>query len=154
MAIPAPGTAAPDFTLTAHDGKRYALKDFRGKSVVLYFYPKDDTSGCTKEACSFRDSLAAIKRKGAAVLGVSPDGEASHRKFSDKYDLNFPLLADEGKEVLQKYGVWQEKSMYGRKYMGVVRTTFIIDPKGKVAAVFEKVKVEGHADEVLKALSA
>jgi len=154
MAMPAPGAAAPDFTLAAHDGKRYSLKDFRGKTVVLYFYPKDDTSGCTKEACSFRDSLAAIKRKGAVVLGVSPDGEASHRKFSDKYDLNFPLLADEGKEVLQRYGVWQEKSMYGRKYMGVVRTTFIIDPKGKVKAVFEKVKVDGHTDDVLKALSA
>lgn len=147
------GAKAPAFTLTAGDGKKYSLKDFTGKTVVLYFYPKDDTSGCTKEACSFRDNLSAIKKRGAVVLGVSPDGESSHAKFTKKYDLNFPLLSDESKEMLTAYGVWQEKSMYGRKYMGVVRTTVIIDGKGKISHLFPKVKVEGHTDEVLKALA-
>ena len=147
------GAKAPDFILAAHDGKKYSLKDFRGKKVVLYFYPKDDTSGCTKEACSFRDNLSVIKRKGAIVIGVSPDAPRSHEKFSEKYDLNFPLLSDENKSMLVKYGVWQEKSMYGRKYMGVVRTTYIIDEQGKITHVFPKVKVDGHTDEILKALA-
>jgi peroxiredoxin Q/BCP len=147
------GAKAPDFILAAHDGKKYSLKDFRGKKVVLYFYPKDDTSGCTKEACSFRDNLSAIKRKGAIVIGVSPDAVRSHEKFSEKYDLNFPLLSDENKSMLVKYGVWQEKSMYGRKYMGVVRTTFIINEQGKITHIFPKVKVDGHTDEILKALA-
>ncbi|MFA6467486.1 MAG: thioredoxin-dependent thiol peroxidase [Bacteroidota bacterium] len=147
------GKKAPSFTLTAGDGKKYSLKDFLGKKIVLYFYPKDDTSGCTKEACSFRDNLSTIKKKGAVVIGVSPDAVKSHVKFSSKYDLNFPLLSDESKEMLTAYGVWQEKSMYGRKYMGVVRTTFVIDEQGKISHIFPKVKVDGHAVEVLKALS-
>ncbi len=147
------GAKAPDFSLTAQDGKKYSLKDFKGKKVVLYFYPKDDTSGCTAQACSFRDNIAAVKTKGAVVLGVSPDPLKSHEKFSTKYDLNFPILSDESKTMLTKYGVWQEKSMYGRKYMGVVRTTFIIDGKGTITHIFPKVKVEGHTEEVLKALA-
>lgn len=153
MSTIAIGRKAPEFSLIAHDGKKYSLMDFKGKKVVLYFYPKDDTSGCTKEACYFRDNLTAIKKKGAVILGVSPDGAASHAKFSTKYDLNFPLLSDESKTIMQSYGVWQEKSMYGRKYMGVVRTTFIIDEGGKISHIFPKVKVEGHTEEVLKALS-
>jgi len=154
MPVLSPGAKAPDFILIAHDGKNYSLKDFRGKKVVLFFYPKDDTSGCTKEACSFRDNLAAIKRKGAIVIGVSPDAPRSHEKFSEKYDLNFLLLSDENKTMLAKYGVWQEKSMYGRKYMGVVRTTYIIDEQGKISHVFPKVKVDGHINEILTALAA
>jgi peroxiredoxin Q/BCP len=147
------GSKAPNFSLVANDGKKYSLKDFKGKKVVLYFYPKDDTSGCTAEACSFRDNLSAIKKKGALVLGVSPDGLKLHEKFVSKYDLNFPVLSDESKEMLTEYGVWQEKSMYGRKYMGVVRTTYIIDEMGKISHIFPKVKVDGHTEEVLKALS-
>ncbi|MBW7887784.1 MAG: thioredoxin-dependent thiol peroxidase [Bacteroidetes bacterium] len=147
------GDNAPDFSLSAVDGKNYSLKDFRGKKIVLYFYPKDNTSGCTKEACSFRDNLSAIKRKGAVVIGVSPDSLHSHEKFIATYDLNFLLLSDESKELLKKYGVWKEKSMYGRKYMGVERTTFIIDEKGKLSHIFPKVKVEGHTEEILKALA-
>jgi peroxiredoxin Q/BCP len=130
-----------------------ALKDMKGKSVVLYFYPKDNTSGCTKEACAFNDSLARIKKKGAVVVGVSPDAVASHVKFAAKYDLTFPLVSDESKKMLEAYGVWKEKSMYGRKYMGVERTTFIIDGKGVISHVFRKVKVDGHVDEILAALS-
>ncbi len=147
------GSKAPAFSLTAGDGKKYSLKDFSGKNVVLYFYPKDDTSGCTKEACSFQENLAAIKRKGAVVIGVSPDAPASHSKFAAKYDLSFPLLSDESKEMLTKYGVWQEKSMYGRKYMGVVRTTVIINGQVKITHLFPKVKVDGHTEEVLAALA-
>ncbi|MFA6540547.1 MAG: thioredoxin-dependent thiol peroxidase [Bacteroidota bacterium] len=147
------GMKAPDFSLMANDGKKYSLKDFRGKKVVLYFYPKDDTSGCTKEACSFRDTLPVIKKKGAVVIGVSPDPVRTHEKFIDKYDLNFPLLSDETKEMLLRYGVWKEKSMYGRKYMGVERTTFLIGEEGKITHIFRKVKVEGHTDEVMDALS-
>ncbi len=153
MAILTIGNIAPNFSLLAIDGKKYSLKDFKGKKIVLYFYPKDDTSGCTAEACSFRDNLSAIKKKGAVVIGVSPDGIKSHEKFVSKYDLNFPLLSDESKEILTEYGVWQEKSMYGRKYMGVVRTTFIIDEKGKISHVFPKVTVDGHTEEILTALS-
>ncbi len=147
------GTKAPNFSLVANDGKKYSLNDFKGKKVVLYFYPKDDTSGCTAEACSFRDNLSSIKKKGAVILGVSPDGLKSHEKFVSKYDLNFPILSDESKAMLEEYGVWQEKSMYGRKYMGVVRTTYIIDETGKISHIFLKVKVDGHTEEVLKALS-
>jgi peroxiredoxin Q/BCP len=153
MAVLSVGSSAPKFSLVANDGKKYSLKDFKGKKVVLYFYPKDDTSGCTAEACSFRDNLTAIKKKGAVVIGVSPDGLKSHEKFVSKYDLNFPVLSDESKEMLTEYGVWQEKSMYGRKYMGVVRSTFIIDEKGTISHIFPKVKVEGHTEEILKALS-
>lgn len=146
------GDKAPGFTLPSTDGTEISLKDFSGKKVVLYFYPKDDTSGCTKEACSFRDNLTRVKRKGAVILGVSADPVKSHQKFTDKYDLTFPLLSDESKEMIKSYGVWQEKTFMGRKYMGIVRTTFIIDEKGKIKHIFEKVKVEGHTDEVLEQL--
>jgi len=147
------GDKAPDFTAIDDSGNHVSLKDFRGKKVVLYFYPKDNTSGCTKEACDFRDNWARIKRKDAALLGVSPDSEKSHGKFKSKFDLNFPLLADEDKKLVNAYGVWKEKSMYGRKYMGVERTTFVIDEKGQIAKIFPKVKVAGHVDEVLAALA-
>ena len=146
------GAKAPAFSLPSDDGGTVALKDLKGKKVVLYFYPKDDTSGCTTEACEFRDSWAAVKRKGAVVLGISPDGVKSHGKFKEKYDLPFPLLADEDHAVAEAYGVWGEKSMYGRKYFGILRTTFVIDEAGRVAKVFEKVKPKGHAAEVLAAL--
>jgi len=129
-----------------------SLKDFKGKTVVLYFYPKDDTSGCTTEACGFRDSWRAVEAAGAVVLGVSPDGPASHQKFRKKYELPFPLLADEDHAVAEAYGAWGEKSMYGRKYFGVLRTTYVIDPAGRIARVFEKVKPRGHAAEVLAAI--
>jgi peroxiredoxin Q/BCP len=128
------------------------LREFRGKKVVLYFYPKDNTSGCTTEACSFRDNLARLKRKGAVVLGVSADSVASHKKFAADQDLSFPLLSDEEKTVIKAYGVWKEKSMYGRKYMGIERTTFIIDESGTITHAFPKVKVPGHVDEVLAIL--
>ena len=130
-----------------------ALKDLRGTKVVLYFYPKDDTSGCTKEACSFSENLGRVKKKGAVIYGVSADSTASHEKFIDKYSLSFPLLSDESKEMIKAYGVWQQKSMYGKKYMGIMRTTFIIDEQGRIAHIFEKIKVEGHTEEVLSALS-
>jgi peroxiredoxin Q/BCP len=146
------GATAPAFSLPSEDGGTVALKDLRGRKVVLFFYPKDDTSGCTAEACEFRDSWAAVKRQGAVVLGVSPDGVKSHGKFKEKYDLPFPLLADEDHAVAEAYGVWGEKSMYGRKYFGILRTTFVIDEAGRVAKVFEKVKPRGHAAEVLAAL--
>ena len=149
----AEGKTAPAFTLPDRNGNKISLKDFSGKNVVLYFYPKDNTSGCTAEACDFRDSLPNFKKVDAVVLGVSPDSPASHKKFADKYELPFTLLSDEDKKVLEKYGVWQEKSMYGRKYMGVVRTTVIIDEKGIVKKIFPKVKVNGHVEEVLKTLS-
>lgn len=146
------GQLAPDFSLYNQDEKKILLKDYLGKNVVLYFYPKDDTSGCTKEACSFRDNIPKFSKADAVILGISPDSIKSHKKFSEKYKLPFDLLADEEKKVIEKYGVWKEKSMYGRKYMGVVRTTFIIDKKGKLKKIFDKVKVEGHENEVLDAL--
>src|SRR5579872_4796351 len=146
------GDKAPDFSGVDENGEKISLKDFKGKKVVLYFYPKDDTTGCTAEACDFRDSYSRIKRKGVVLLGVSPDSEKSHQKFKEKYDLPFPLIADTDKVISNEYGVWQEKSMYGRKYMGIVRSTFVIDEKGKIMAVFPKVKVAGHVDEVLEAL--
>lgn len=146
------GKKAPAFDLLNQDGNKISLKDFSGKKIVLYFYPKDDTSGCTKEACSFRDSFPKFKKSDAVILGVSPDSVKSHKKFAEKYNLNFDLLADEDKKVVQLYDVWKEKSMYGRKYMGVERTTFIIDEKGKIKKIFPKVKVDGHEKEVLEAL--
>lgn len=152
MAKLAVGDQAPDFTLPSDRGKNISLEDFRGKKVVLYFYPKDDTPGCTKEACSFSENLARVKRKGAVVLGLSADSTASHKKFVDKFDLSFPLLSDESKSVIKAYNVWKEKSMYGKKYMGIERTTFIIDEDGRIAHIFEKVKVDGHTDEVLEHL--
>ena len=146
------GAKAPAFSLPADGGSTVALKDLKGKKVVLYFYPKDDTSGCTTEACEFRDSWTSVKKSGAVVLGVSPDGVKSHGKFKQKYALPFPLLADEDHAVAEAYGVWGEKSMYGRKYFGILRTTFVIDEAGRVAKVFEKVKPKGHAAEVLASL--
>ncbi len=143
---------APEFSLPSSEGTELSLKDFRGKKVVLYFYPKDDTSGCTKEACSFTENLARVRRKGAVVLGVSADSTDSHRKFIDKYSLSFPLLSDESKQMLKKYGVWKKKSFMGRSYMGIERTTFIIDEGGRITHIFPKVKVEGHTEEVLKNL--
>ncbi len=146
------GKKAPDFSLSNQDEKKISLKDFVGQKVVLYFYPKDDTSGCTKEACSFSDDLPKFSKIDAVILGVSPDSVISHKKFSEKYKLKFDLLADEEKKIVEMYGVWKEKSMYGRKYIGVERTTFIIDEKGKIKKIFKKVKVDGHNEEVLKAL--
>jgi peroxiredoxin Q/BCP len=149
--IPEPGTAAPKFKLPASTGETIDLKDFVGKkTVVLYFYPKADTPGCTTEACAFRDALADYDRAKVAVLGISPDPIAKVEKFAKKFHLNFPLLADEDHSVAERYGVWGEKSMYGRKYMGVFRTTFVIGKDGKIAHVFEKVKVAGHDQEVLE----
>ena len=147
------GKKAPDFELQDADEKSTRLSDLKGRPVVLYFYPKDDTPGCTKEACSFRDSFSKFKKKGIAVLGVSPDSEASHKKFATKYDLPFTLLADPNKEIAEAYGVWGEKKFMGRTYMGVHRTTFLIDEKGKIKKVFEKVKPEDHASEVLEAFA-
>jgi peroxiredoxin Q/BCP len=146
------GDEAPDFNLPTGDGKQLGLRNLRGKKVVLYFYPKDNTSGCTKEACSFQENLSGFRKKGAVVIGVSGDSVASHAKFAEKYDLAFPLLSDESKDIMKSYGVWKAKSMYGRKYMGIERTTFIIDEQGVITHIFPKVKVEGHTEEILKAL--
>ena len=152
MASPKVGDRAPEFALPSGDGGTIALKALRGKTVILYFYPKDDTSGCTKEACAFRDSAKVFERKGAVVIGVSADSSASHRKFAEKYQLPFPLASDEQREVIKKYGVWKQKSMYGKKYMGIERTTFVIDPKGMITQVFPKVKVDGHVDAIIDLL--
>ena len=147
------GQKAPDFTVMDDQGEKVKLADLKGKKVVLYFYPKDDTPGCTKEACAFRDGIDQIKKRGAVVLGVSADSVESHKKFKSKFDLNFPLLADSDKKMIEAYGVWKEKSMYGKKYMGIERTTFLIDENGKIAHIFPKVKVDQHYEEVLKALN-
>lgn len=147
------GKKAPDFSLPDGEGNKVKLSDFKGKKVVLYFYPKDMTSGCTLEACDFRDAFTKFKKIKAVVLGVSIDSVASHKKFAEKYDLPFTLLSDENKEAVEKFGVWKEKSMYGKKYMGVERTTFIIDENGKIQNIFRKVKVAGHVKEVIEALS-
>jgi thioredoxin-dependent peroxiredoxin len=153
MALLEVGDKAPAFRTTNQDGETVSLGDFKGRKVVLYFYPKDDTPGCTKEACSFRDGWSKFKKRGLAVLGVSTDDEKSHRKFADKFSLPFPLLADTDKAIVKAYGAWGEKSMYGRKYMGTHRVTYLIDEKGKIAAVWPKVKLDGHADAVLEAAS-
>ena len=145
------GDKAPAFTTKDQDGKTVKLSDYKGKRVVLYFYPKDDTPGCTKEACSFRDADDVYNKKGIKVFGVSTDNEKSHQKFISKFQLPFDLLADTEKEIVEKYGVWGEKSMYGKKYMGTFRKTFLIGEDGKIAKIFDKVDVEKHADEVLKA---
>ncbi|MEO7963207.1 MAG: thioredoxin-dependent thiol peroxidase [Gemmatimonadaceae bacterium] len=149
---PKAGEKAPDFALLSDEGKEISLKSLKGSPVILYFYPKDDTSGCTVEACEFRDLFPRFKKGGATVLGISPDNVKSHVKFKKKYELPFTLLADTEKTVVLAYDVWKEKSMYGRKYMGVERTTFLIDSKGKIARVFEKVTPAGHAAEVQEAL--
>ena len=147
-----PGDVAPDFSLPSTDGSVVRLAALLGKHVILYFYPKDDTPGCTKEACAFRDAYAKFKKKGAVVLGASTDPVKSHAKFAAKFELPFPLLADEKKELVQAYGVWGEKVFMGRKYLGTHRVTFHIDPAGRIAHVWPEVKPEEHAAEVLKAL--
>ncbi len=152
MAMIAEGKKAPDFTLESTAGDRVSLKDLRGKTVVLYFYPKDDTPGCTREACAFRDSQAALRKKGAVVLGVSGDSLPSHDKFKAKYKLNFSLLSDPDKAVAKKYGAWGEKVLYGKKMVGMIRSTFVIDGEGVVRKVFPRVRVDGHAEQVLAAL--
>ena len=146
------GDKAPSFKLKNQDAKTVSLADLKGKPIVLYFYPKDDTSGCTKEACNFRDEFPKFGKMKAEIIGVSADSVESHKKFATKYKLPFNLLSDEKKEMIKKYGVWQEKSMYGRKYMGIVRTTFIIDAAGKIRSIFPKVKVASHNQEVMEAL--
>jgi thioredoxin-dependent peroxiredoxin len=149
-----PPAKAPSFSLKSTDGTTVKLSDFKGKPVVLYFYPKDDTPGCTREACAFRDRIEEIKKIGAVVLGVSPDDVASHKKFSEKFSLNFPLLADADHALAEKYGVWREKNMYGKVSMGIQRSTFLIDATGAVAKVWKKVSVDGHDQQVIDALKA
>ena len=150
----APGTPAPDFELPTDAGEPLRLSSLRGRPVVLYFYPKDDTSGCTTQACGLRDSFPRFGSSGAVILGVSPDDVRSHQKFRAKYDLPFALLADTEHAVAEQYGVWKEKTMYGRTYWGVERTTYLIDAQGKVAVVFERVDPTTHADDVQAALAA
>ena len=152
MAALTEGARAPEFTLPGGDGTTIALSGFRGKKVVLYFYPKDDTPGCTREACSFQEHRAAVGKKGAVVIGVSPDPPASHVKFAQKYSLSFRLLSDADRSVAKLYGVWKKKSLYGRTYMGVERSTFIIDERGIIVRIFRKVKVDGHTEDVLNSL--
>ena len=152
MALIEAGRKAPAFSLKDQEGKTHTLSDYAGKPLVIYFYPKDDTPGCTKETCEFRDRLPQLKKGHAAVLGVSILDEKSKAKFAQKYDVNFPLLADADHAVAEKFGVWQEKSRYGRTYMGIARTTFLIDKDGKVAQRWDNVKVDGHADEVVEAI--
>jgi peroxiredoxin Q/BCP len=153
MPLIEPGKKAPAFTLKDQHGETHALSDYEGRPVVLYFYPKDDTPGCTAEACAFRDNLPKFMPGKAAILGVSILDEASKAKFAEKYGLNFPLLADPDHEVADKYGAWQERSMYGRKFMGVARVTYLIGADGKVVRRWDKVKVDGHAEEVLDAVN-
>jgi len=148
------GDRAPGFTLPSDDGTEVSLEDLRGRRVVLYFYPKDDTPGCTTEACEFRDAMPRFEETGAVVLGVSPDGVGSHRKFKEKHDLDFPLLADEEHEVAEAYGVWKEKSMFGRTFWGVERSTFLIGEDGHIEQVWRKVRPEGHAAAVAEAVEA
>lgn len=148
------GNKAPDFTTRDQNGDKVKLSDFKGQRVVLYFYPKDDTPGCTKEACSFRDADDVFKKEGIKVFGVSTDDEKSHQKFINKFSLPFDLLADTDKKIVEKYGVWGEKSMYGKKYMGTLRKTFLIDENGKIVKIFDKVNVSEHADEVLAAFKS
>ncbi len=145
------GSNAPAFTTTDTDGNTVKLKDLRGKKVVLYFYPKDDTPGCTKEACSFRDAFSDFKKKGITILGVSPDKQSAHQKFTEKYKLPFTLLSDTDHAIAEAYESWGEKKFMGRTYLGVLRNTFLIDEKGKIKKIFEKVKPEEHASEVLDA---
>lgn len=142
------GMKAPSFTAVDQDGKNIKLSDFKGKKLALYFYPKDNTSTCTEQACNLRDGFKELAKKGIAVVGVSPDDEKSHLKFISKYDLPFPIIADTKKELVELYGVWGEKSMYGKKYMGVFRKTFLIDESGNIKKVIEKPKVKEHADEI------
>jgi peroxiredoxin Q/BCP len=147
------GRPAPDFELPSSDGGKLKLADLRGKTVVLYFYPRDNTPGCTREACSFRDAHARLRRKGVVVLGVSPDSLASHDKFRHQHDLPFALLSDADKKVAKAYGAFGEKILYGKKTQGMIRSTFVIDPEGVVRKIFSKVKVDGHVDRVIEALA-
>ena len=149
--MPKEGSIAPDFSTTDAEGRNISLQDFRGEKVVLYFYPKDDTPGCTKEACSFRDAFSDFKKRGIKILGVSPDKEASHKKFADKYKLPFTLLVDTDHSIADAYGTYGQKKFMGRTYMGIKRTTFLIDEQGKIKKIFEKVKPDEHAREVLDA---
>lgn len=142
------GVKAPDFLLPDQSGEIRSLKDFKGKKIVLYFYPRDNTSGCTKEACAFQENLGILKKKGVEVIGVSADSVQSHEKFAQKYNLQFPLLSDQKKDMIKAYNAWKKKSMYGKEYMGIERTTYIIDEKSTIAHIFPKVKVNGHVDEV------
>ncbi|MSR85957.1 thioredoxin-dependent thiol peroxidase [Candidatus Woesearchaeota archaeon] len=146
------GMSAPEFTLKDSTGKEHSLSQYKGKKVIIYFYPKDDTPGCTKEACDFRDSIQTVTKKKGVVLGISADSVEAHGKFAKKFGLSFTLLSDPEKKVIQKYQAWGEKSMYGRKYMGIFRTTYVIDEQGKILKCFENVKVPGHVEEVLKFL--
>lgn len=146
------GDRAPDFTALDSSGQKISLKDFKGKDVVLYFFPKANTPGCTMETCDFRDHHSAIRKKGAVVLGMSADSPKAQSNFAGKYDVSFPLLCDEDKQILKAYGVWKEKSLYGRKFMGIERTTVVIGKDGKIRKIFPKVKVKGHVEAVLQAL--
>jgi len=153
MASPQIGNLAPKFTLEDQNGEVHALSDYKGKKVLLYFYPKDDTPGCTKEACSFRDRLSELKELGVSVLGISADDAASHKKFVEKFNLNFPLLADTEKEVCNAYGVWREKLMFGKKFFGIKRESFLIDEVGEIVKHYEKVKPEKHVEEIIDDLN-
>jgi len=148
----AEGSKAPDFKAKDQNGQRISLSDFKGRKVVLYFYPEDDTPTCTTEACNLRDNYSLLQKRGLVILGVSPDDEKKHKKFEEKYQLPFTLLADPDKKIIEKYGVWGEKNMYGRKYMGLLRTTFLIDEKGTIQKIFRKPRSKVHSEEILKAL--
>jgi peroxiredoxin Q/BCP len=147
------GSTAPAFTLPDQDGNPVKLSDFKGQQVIVYFYPADDTPGCTKEACQFNDNLKTFEKAGVAVLGISPDGAAKHTKFRTKYSLKFPLLTDSDKKVMEKYGAWGEKTMYGKKTVGTIRSTFLVGPNGKIQRVWSHVRADGHAAKVLEAVS-
>lgn len=144
------GDKAPAFSGIDQNEKKFSLKDLKGKKVILYFYPKDDTPGCTAESCNLRDNWSQLKKKGYEIVGVSADDAKSHKKFADKYDLNFTLIADTDKKVIEAYGVWGEKSMYGKKYMGIIRTTFVINEKGKIEKIFDKVDTKNHSEQILE----
>ena len=146
------GDPAPDFEAVLDSGDKVSLNQFRGKNVVLYFYPKDNTPGCTREACDFRDNISSLEDKNTVVLGVSPDSVKSHQKFKDKFELPFPLISDEAKDVAQAFGVWREKKMYGKTRMGIVRSTFIIGPDGLISKAYDSVKVAGHVEDVIASL--
>ncbi|MCB1721624.1 MAG: thioredoxin-dependent thiol peroxidase [Rhodospirillales bacterium] len=144
------GDPAPNFTAPTDGDRELSLSDFKGQKIVLYFYPKDDTPGCTKESCGFNEALQAFKKLGTTIIGISKDSPARHDKFKAKYNLNFPLVSDENTDICERYGVWKEKNMYGKKYMGIERSTFLIDEEGKIAAIWRKVKVDDHVEEVQK----
>lgn len=148
------GDEAPKFSLYANDGKQYSFKDFKNKKVILFFYPQDDTPTCTKQVCIFRDNLDTVKNHGAVIVGISPDNVKSHNHFASKYDLNFLILSDENKEVIKRYGVWKKKVMFGRKYMGVIRSTFIINEAGNISHIFSNVRLKNHIAEILKAITS